>query len=100
MLAYISGDADDGYSVLEATGADTSFPNALPFVYSLDRRGKAVRIMGDEVSFRSSSGLFSKSFAGYDRRKLLGEFQTMARLGQAEVPGGLAGQTNAPVTAP
>lgn len=105
VLAYISDDAEDGYSVLERTGADTSFPNALPFVYSLDRRGQAVRIMGDEVSFRSSAGLFSKTFSGYDRRKLLAEFQTMARLGQAEVPGSEApgspaGQTAAATAAP
>lgn len=100
VLAYISDDADDGYSVLERTGADTSFPNALPFVYSLDRRGRAVRIMADEVAFRSSDGLFSKAFAGYDRKKLLAEFQSMARLGQAEAPGAGEGQTDASITAP
>ena len=100
VLAYISDDAEDGYSVLERTGADTSFPNALPFVYSLDRRGKAVRIMADELAFRSSDGLFSKSFAGYDRKKLLAEFQTMARLGQAETPGAGAGPSEPAVAAP
>lgn len=100
VLAYISDDADDGYSVLERTGAHTSFPNALPFVYSLDRRGQAVRIMGDELSFRSSDGLFSKSFVGYDRRKLLAEFQTMARLGQAQLPGADDAQMETSTAAP
>ncbi len=86
VLAYVSDEGEDARELLERAGVAEAFPEALPFIFSVDSRGRGVKILDhDAVAVGSDDGLFSRSYVGYDRRKLLVELEELARLARTPV---------------
>jgi hypothetical protein len=101
VLAYLSADGPDGADVLDQTGVADSFRNELPFIFSVDSRGRGARILDHgAVAFTIDGGLFGPEYSGYDRKRLLGELDAMARLARTSVAASMTAPVTAAIAAP
>jgi len=71
--------------VLEASGASERYDETLPFIFSVDQRGKfAQKFMSDAVEKRRDTE--SDWYRGYDRAGLLAQLTSMRDAARASVP--------------
>ena len=71
--------------VLEASGASERYDETLPFIFSVDQRGKfAQKFMSDAVEKRRDTE--SDWYRGYDRAGLLARLTSMRDAARASVP--------------
>ena len=73
----------DGYEVLTRTGADSTFDGGLPYIFTVDARGRYVtHFKHNHIETRRDNG--ADWYRGYDRPALLDELARMeAAAGQA-----------------
>jgi hypothetical protein len=68
--------APNGYAVLESTGGAEHFRNHVPFIYSVDERGRfAAKFQHDPAERRREGSL--NWYRGYDRKNLLQQLEVM-----------------------